>query len=233
MGGIIKQDRSVVPACDVQDLGGLEKLVKATAGVEGIGAYKVGFELVITYGLPAVVESIKAITDLPVIYDHQKAATDIPDTGAKFARACKAAKVDAVILFPLTGPKTEDAWIGACKKEKLGVIVGGEMTHPGFKESEGGYIEDSACTEIYKRASKQGIRDFVIPGNRLDRIKVYRDLLDDVKPVFYSPGLVAQGGKITDSAKAAGDRWHAIVGRGIYQAKDMEAAARELTKELI
>ncbi len=112
----------------------LKNLVKETCSVEGIGAYKIGLELCLPYGIPKVVETIRKFTNLPIIYDHQKAATDIPDLGEKFARAVKG--VNAVILFPFTGPETEKAWIKACKKARLGIIVGGEMTHKGFSEKE-------------------------------------------------------------------------------------------------
>lgn len=50
--------------------------------------------------------------------------------------------------------------------------------------------------------------------------------------MFYSPGFVAQGGKIDDATKVAGTQWHAIVGRGIYQALDMRNAALEYTSQL-
>ena len=229
----MKRDRSVIPACDVGSLEELERLVDATFSVEGVGAYKVGFGLALRYGLPAVCQSIRSRTDLPIIYDHQKAATDIPDTGELFAQVCKDAGIDAIILFPQAGPETERVWIEACKGKGLGVIVGGEMTHPSYKLSEGGWLDDGAIVRIYEAAKAQGIRDFVVPGNKPDRITYYAELLKDCEPVFYSPGLVAQGGEITESAKAAGDRWHAIVGRGIYRAEDMGAAARELTKSLL
>ncbi len=228
---IIKYDRSVIPACDVATISELEKLVDATCGVRGIGAYKIGFGLGLRYGLPKVCEAIRDKTDLPIIYDHQKAATDIPDTGELFAQVCKDAGVDAIILFPQAGPATEKAWIDACRKKGLGVIVGGEMTHPQYKKSEGGWLDDDAIVKIYEIAKAAGIGDFVVPGNKPDRIRFYKKLLGDV--VLYSPGLVAQGGEISDSTKAAGDKWHAIVGRGIYGAKDMNAAARELTRKLV
>jgi orotidine-5'-phosphate decarboxylase len=230
---IIKYDRSIIPACDVNDLESLGRLVEATSSVEGVGAYKIGFNLVIRFGMPATVETIRKFSDLPIIYDHQKGGTDIPEVGAKFVDACKSSCADAIILFPMTGPVSEKTWIDECKKQKMDVIIGGEMTHPGYKRSEGGYIADDACEEIYLNAAKEGVKDFVVPGNRIERISIYAELLKKVKPVFYSPGLVAQGGKITDSAKAAGERWHAIVGRGIYQAEDMNAAAKELTRELL
>ena len=47
-----------------------------------------------------------------------------------------------------------------------------------------------------------------------------------------APGFIAQGGKIEDAAKVAGDKFHGIVGRGIYQAQDMHAAALEHTSQL-
>jgi orotidine-5'-phosphate decarboxylase len=233
MGGIISRDKSIIPACDVVYLEDLERLVDATCNVEGIGGYKVGFGLALRYGLPVICESIREWTDLPIIYDHQKAATDTPHTGELFARTCKDAGVDAIILFPQAGPETEIAWIKACKESGLGVIVGGEMTHKGYLQSDDGWIDDMAIAKIYTIAKEAGIRDFVVPGNKPERIKVYASMLKDCEPVFYSPGLVAQGGEISESAKAAGDRWHAIVGRGIYQADDMTNAAKELTSKLI
>jgi orotidine-5'-phosphate decarboxylase len=233
MGSIIKRNRSVIPACDVVYLEDLERLVDATCDIEGIGAYKIGFGLGLRYGLPVICESIHEWTKLPIIYDHQKAATDTPHTGELFAKTCKDAGVDAVILFPQAGPETERAWINVCKDEKLGVIVGGEMTHPGYTKSSGGWIDDASIEKIYTIAKDAGIRDFVVPGNKPDKIREYAGLLKGCKPVFYSPGLVAQGGEITESAKAAGERWHAIVGRGIYGANDMAAAARELVSKLL
>jgi len=73
-----------------------------------------------------------------------------------------------------------------------------------------------------------------VPGNKPEKIKLYKAFLEakGIKPVFYSPGLMAQGGNISESAKAAGERWHAIVGRALYNAKDVHKAAKNLTREL-
>ena len=232
MNQIIKLEKSIIPSCDVSDLTKLKNLVKETCSVGGIGAYKIGLELCIPYGICQVVDVIRKQTDLPIIYDHQKAATDIPELGEKFAKAVKG--VDAVILFPFTGPETEIAWIKACRKEKLGIIIGGEMTHKGFLESEGGFISEKEALKIYEIAAKEKINDFVVPGNKPEKIELYKAFLEarGVKPIFYSPGLIAQGGNITESAKAAGERWHAIVGRALYDAKDIHKAAKELVKSL-
>ena len=66
------------------------------------------------------------------------------------------------------------------------------------------------------------VTDFVVPGNNLEMIKKIRDGLEasGVQPVFYAPGFVEQGGSISEAARVAGDRWHAIVGRGIYWNKE-------------
>ena len=232
MQKIIKLNKSIIPSCDVSNLTKLKNLVKETCSVEGIGGYKIGLELCIPYGICQVVDTIRKLTDLPIIYDHQKAATDIPELGEKFARAVKG--VDAVILFPFTGPETERAWIKACRKKKLAVIVGGEMTHNGFLEREGGFISESEALKIYEIAAGEKIADYVVPGNKPDKIMLYKVFLEarGIKPVFYSPGLIAQGGSINESGKAAGERWHAIVGRALYKSRDIHKSAKEMVKAL-
>lgn len=231
MPKIIKLDRSIIPSCDFNSIELLKQIVNETSDVEGIGAYKIGFSLVIPFGMEAVINAIREITDLPIIYDHQKAGTDIPDLAEIFIKSVKG--VNAVILFPQAGPETEKAWINAAKKENLGVIVGGEMTHNSYLVKDNGFIADNAPERIYTIAASLGVRDFIVPGNKPDKIKFYRDMLERINPVFYSPGLIAQGGKLTESAKAAGPRWHAIVGRAIYEQKDMHKATKELVREIV
>ena len=233
---IINRDKSVVPACDVSTLEEFDELVRQTADVEGIGGYKVGFELGLGYGLGKVVATARKHTDRPVIYDHQKAGTDIPDTGKNFARVCKNAGVDAVILFPQAGPETERAWIYHSLDKELKVIVGGRMTHPAYAVSEGGFITDEGALEMYKIAARAGVNNFVVPGNKPEVIQQVREVIEaeGVNPVFYAPGFIAQGGSISDAATVAGERFHGIVGRGIYQPQNMSIreAALEHTSQL-
>ncbi len=231
---IIKLRRSIIPSCDVDSLKKLRELVTATHDVEGVGGYKIGFELVILAGMNEVVKTIREVSNLPVIYDHQKAGTDIPEMGSHFMNACKRSGADAVIIFPQAGPQTERAWIAAAQKARLPIIVGGEMTHEGYLQQDGGFIGDDAPIKIYELAGSLGVTDFVVPGNKPFKIEFYRKFLEarKISPVFYSPGLIAQNGDITASAKAAGDNWHAIIGRGIYQAKDMRKAAQIYVKAL-
>jgi len=227
---IINLKRSIIPACDLS-IEVYEELLQKTADIEKVGAYKVGFELGLLYGLPKIVELTRKYSNKPIIYDHQKSGTDIPDTGKNFARILAKAGIDTVIHFSHAGPATLQAWIEASLEEGLNVIIGGLMTHAQFLTSDGGYIADTAIPEIYKLAAKCGVTDFVVPGNKPQAIKQIRELLinQGINPIFYAPGFIAQGGSISESGQAAGESWHAIVGRGLYQADDMRQAALEYT----
>lgn len=228
MDKLIDLDRSIIPACDVR-LREFEKIVRETADIPQIGAYKIGAILAVSEGLKKVVELARKYTDKPLIYDHQKAGTDIPETGAAFAATLRDCGIDAVILFPLSGPKTQEAWTLAAQEAELHVIIGSYMTHDRFLRSDGGYIDDAAIEKILVIAATQGVSNFVAPGNKPEGIKNLRQILSraGVDPVFYAPGFVTQGGTITAAGAAAGPHWHAIIGRALYEADDIRQAALE------
>lgn len=228
--------KSIIPACDVATLEEYEELVNQTKDIPGISSYKLGFELALRFGLPKLVEitRLKCACNKPLIYDHQKAATDIPDTGVKFAKTLKSSGIDIAILFPQAGPVTQSAWIEACRDEGLGVMVGGLMTHKGYAQSDGGYLADSGILQIYTNAAKAGIKDFIVPGTKPAEIQKIRELIEShgITPTFYSPGYAAQGGSIEPALNAAAGRLHPIVGRGLYEAKNIRNAALKLCEEL-
>ena len=168
-------------------------------------------------------------TNKPLIYDHQKAATDVPYTAKKFMECLSAAEFSAVILFPRVNDyEVQKAWIKAAFEEDLGVIIGGKMTHqkeyPPLREIE----------EIYSIATELGVLDFVVPGNEPDFINHIRKFIENegINPTFYAPGFATQGGDITESSKVAGERFHAIIGREIYEAKDIRQATLDLASKL-
>ncbi len=231
---IIPIDRSVVVALDVRTIGALEEVVIATADNPKIGGYKTGF-LLGYRGLQYVVETIRKHTQKPIIHDHQKAGTDIPMTGKDYAWICKESGVDAVILFPQSGPETEYAWMMHALDQELKVIVGGPMTHAGYKESEGGYLSDKGVERMIRNPAKVGINNFVAPGTKLDDFKRVIEIVQEEgieNPHYFAPGFVAQGGNITDAGRIAGKSWHAIVGTGIYAAENKREAALRLTSQL-
>lgn len=236
MTKLIERERGVIVAADVQEIETLEELVKHTCQVEGVGGYKVGLELVIAYGLPKVVSTIREHSNLPIIYDHQKGATDIPEIGQRFASACHSAGVDAVILFPFGGAETEISWIKACQEEGLTVLVGAHMTQPKFLASEGGFVADESPEKIFKIAAENGVKDFVVPGNKPQFVEKYKKLLEELLGednfVLYAPGFISQGGDISETGKVAGKRWHAIVGSAIYKSENPRQAAEDITHQI-
>lgn len=233
MRSIINVDRSIIPACDV-DRKRYEEIVKETRDIPQVGAYKIGAALALELGLPKVVEIARKHTTKPLIYDHQKASTDIPDTGKTFVRTVKDSGIDALIIFPLSGPATQTAWIQSAKEIGLPLISGGHMTHERFLRSEGGYIDDEAVDKMFTISASHGIRDYVVPGNKPDVIeKLRKQLLDHkIDPIFYAPGFITQGGSISEAAQVAGPRWHAIVGRALYEAHDIHKAALNIISHL-
>ena len=224
---IIKRDRSLILALDLL-LDRSKEVVEKTQNIDEVGAYKIpaisGLEGWINW-----VDTLRICTNKPLIYDGQKAGTDVPDTAEKFMESLSAAEFDAVILCPRTNDyATQEARIKAAQKQELGVIVGGEMTHI---ENPAHYAE---ILDIFSDAVDLGVTDFVVPGNRPESIKKIRErVLKEVKdPIFYAPGFFSQGGDITESAKVAGERFHAIVGRGIYEADDIRKATLDLASKL-
>jgi len=263
---IIKTDRSVIPACDVQPEV-FKNIVMQTRDIEGIGGYKIGITF-LDVGLKSIVDIAREYTDKPIIYDHQKAGTDIHEvTPDKFMDSMVRARVNAIILFPQAGPITEYEWIRAAQERDLGVIVGGEMTHPRYLDGDfnegrnknyteifeelgiarnlSGFIRSTAPIDMYELAARMGVRDFVVPGNKPDKIILYKGVIETMSGAkessYWSPGLVAQGGTVSEGAEAAGQRFHAITGRAVYWNKpesrlntpeEIRASALELTSQL-
>ena len=238
MEKLIVQQKSIIPACDVASQAKLKEIAIATSDIPGIGAYKVGLRLGLR-GLKRAVTIIRKYGDLPIIYDHQKGGTDIPDLGVEFAQDLKSFGVGAAILFPFGGAATERKWIEACQDAGLIVLVGGHMTQPEFLESEGGFIADSAPERIYATAVENGVTNFVVPGNKVEFVVKYRQLLERLLGkgnfTLYAPGFIKQGGSISETGDAAGENWHAIVGSALYKQEGVEnirLAALELTSQI-
>jgi orotidine-5'-phosphate decarboxylase len=229
-------DHGVIPACDVYTLKILREIIEATCDIEGIVGYKIGAVLGLTYGLPQLVSIVQEYTDLPIIYDHQKAGTDIPRMGEKFATICAEAGIKGVIIFPQTGPETEAAFIDSLFEKNLVPMVGGEMTHPKYLTKEGGFIRDSAPVEMYTSAARKGVEYFVVPGNKPEVVKQYHTLLSQIVkvPKYCMPGIGRQGGDIRSAFEPLeGASAYVIIGAEIYEHTDMTAAAQRFCTEVL
>lgn len=223
----------IIPACDMSDLSGLERLVAATADLPFVCGYKVGITPVLTGGISRVVEVVRGYSRAPIVYDHQKFGTDIPEIcSGNLLDVLVKAGVGAIIIFPQAGIRTLEATVEACLKKGLVPIVGGEMTHNGYLVRENGYIADGGPERMYTDAAALGVEHFVIPGTRLERMAYYKSVLARAvpNPKFLFPGIgKGQGGDIVEAfRRVSPNSSYAIVGRGIYAEEDMRAAARRL-----
>lgn len=221
----------IIPALDTTDLDAALRLVCRTAGRKSVYGYKLGFALGLTHGLPATVRRIREWTDKPLIYDHQKAATDIPDTGVLFGDVMKKAGLAEVILFPHTGPRTLEAWVRAMQERELKTIVGAVMTHPAYLVSEGGFIADEAAAAIYRQAAGLGVGAFVTPLTKPDVVaKLAAEVPFTAGQEFYSPGFGAQGGD--PGQFPALKRHYLIMGRTLMGAADPAKKLAEVEESL-
>lgn len=243
---IITAERSIIWAADtrpeifeqtVKKLGEAGMgAVNLKTGEPGLGAVKLGFTLGYSIGLPKAVEKIRELGSpvhpIPVIFDHQKAGNDIPDMGKEFAAVMSNASVDAAILFPFTGEDVEESWIKALQHYNIGVIVGAEMTHPGINDR----IKPGAFERMFTQAFELGVSNFVVPGNKPERVAHWRGLMDQElgqgKFDLFAPGFGFQGGAIQDAIDVAGRRFHPIVGRAIHTAEDPASVVRGMHEDL-
>lgn len=231
--GLFHMKYGIIPACDVDNLDELEELVIDTCKLEFIVGYKIGMELVWDYGGSSVISVIRRHSSLPIIYDHQKFGTDIPDIhGGRILSKFKRDKVDALIIFPESGIETLKAVVKGCKEMQILPIVGGEMTHKGYLTIEGGYISDESPERMYMDAATLGVEHFVIPGTRITSMEKYKKMLINIgiQPSLLFPGIGrGQGGDILEAFLASSPcPSYAIVGRGIYAQSDKKLASINL-----
>ncbi|HSW31789.1 MAG TPA: orotidine 5'-phosphate decarboxylase / HUMPS family protein [Longimicrobiales bacterium] len=217
----------ILISCDVRDLSELDTLVLATHDIDGIAGYKLGISLALSCGLTEAVRRVRAVCSLPIVYDHQKGATDIPAMGALFARVCASAGVHAAILFPLSGPATERAWIKELRTAGVEPVVGGLMTHPGFLESEGGFLLDDAPRRMIAAAREEGVTSFVVPGTKLELASALAaGLGQDAR--FLVPGIGTQGGTIDALARQLPIRQcYPIIGSAVYNSPSPRGSAEK------
>ena len=208
----------LIPALDCSELAEAIRIVRAVDQVEGVYGYKLGFSLGLGYGLPRVVEEIRKVSKKPVIYDHQKAATDIPDTGDLFAKTLARAGIDEAILFPQAGPETLAAWTVALQAKEIKVIVGGIMTHKKYLASEGGFLQDEGILGAYQAAVALGVKAFVVPLTKPELVRQVAERVGEGDWEFYSPGMGKQGGSLKDFEFLK--RHYLIVGRSLMSAPD-------------
>ena len=224
----------IIVALDAETLDACKRTVDATTAVEGVVGYKLGMTTALRLGLAEAVRQLRDHTDLPLLYDHQKAGPDVFDMAAKFAALCAEAKVDGLILFPTAGPRAVEGFVTETIRQGLLPLVGGDLPFADYNVSGGGYVADDALERIIDRAVEFGANHFVIPGNKTDKLRHHSERLKEKlrAPVFVVPGIGPLGGRIGELVAAAnGCSVYGVVGRAVYGAPDQAMAARALVDE--
>ncbi len=232
----LRSSHGILIALDMESLDAMRRVVAQTTAIHGIIGYKVGLTAALRLGLGNAVAELRSSTDLPLIYDHQKAGPDVPDMAPKFSATCKQAGVDGLILFPLAGPRAVVGFAGSAYAHRLLPVVGGDLPFPDYNLSGGGYVVDDALERIFCKAIEIGVDHFVIPGNTAAKVAFHaRWLVEKIeRPSIFIPGIGALGGSIASAFTAApGCDLYAVVGRAIYDAPDPGEAARRLADEAL
>ena len=231
----LTEERGIIIAADVPTIHDLQSLADLSSQTDEVVAIKVGFLLALRFGLPAVVSAVNEVCDLPVIYDHQKAGTDIPAMGKPFAETCRDSGVKGAIFFPQAGPKTLEAFVSAAFDCGLTPVLGLVMTHPAYLQSEGGFIADDAPDVMCKIAVDLGVSNFVLPGTKPEIITKFAEgPLAAVRPVsIMMPGIGSQGGAISTALEATRGHYpFPIIGSAVYKAHDPKAALEQFAAEI-
>jgi orotidine-5'-phosphate decarboxylase len=221
----------ILPALDMDSLDEMARVVEATTRIDGVVGYKLGLTATLRLGLEGAVKLLRAVTDRPLIYDHQKAGPDVPDMAAKFAATCRAAGVDGLVLFPVAGPRAVREFVGHALKNQLLPLVGGDLPLPDYNVAGGGFIADDALERIFVLALEIGAQHFIVPANRPEKVRRHAEALKRAlpRPSLFLPGIGPLGGSITATfEQAPGCNLYAVVGRAIYGAPDPAEAARRL-----
>lgn len=226
----------LIVACDVNNFSTLEMLARDLGDLNFITGFKIGMHLTLKSGLFKTVEAVKEHTQKPIIYDHQKYGTDIPDVcGGEILKMIRKAGVDGLIIFPQSGIETLKATVKGCRKYGLTPIVGGVMTHKGFLVNEGGYIDDQATERIYMDAAKLMVKYYILPGNRIELMKKFKEnilrFVSEPKILFPGVGLGQKGDIRVAFQTTLPVPSYAIVGRSIYRSNNVKEAAENIWKE--
>ncbi len=203
---------------------------------EEITALKFGSQVIEGEGFATTTRLLNQIGNkLPLCYDRQKGATDVPFMVERQVAQAAEAGFSSYIGSPLGAGSsavegregTLEAFVAAAKKFGVAPIVVLEMTQPGALA----FSSPAQAEALAQRAYDLGVRYFVAPASKPDRIAAYRKIIGSDSKII-SPGVGPQKtGNAVEDAKAAvmAGADHIVAGRAIYDSPDPVAATKELS----
>ena len=187
---------------------------------EYIDTIKIGYPLALAEGLE-IIKKLKDKFEFKVICDFKVA--DIDATNEKICDETFKAGADAIICHGFVGSDSVQACLDMADKHEKELFLLTEMSHPGAKM----FLQQNA-EAIAQMGVDMGIKNYVAPATRLDRLSIIRDI---VGPDAYiiSPGVGKQGG---DGKKTLEFSNAIIVGRSIYESDNPKLACENLIESL-
>ena len=224
----------IIPALDVSSTAAARDIVAATSSVPGVVGYKLGLATVLELGLAAAVDVVAGLTDLPVIYDHQKAGLDIPSNAINFARSLSAAGVRAAVVFPIAGPRATVKYTSAIRAAGIVPLVGGLLALSDYTRSAGGWVSDDVLEQVARISLAHSEHHLVVPAGIHIGPVVRLAAEAGVRPRLFVPGISASGLELQALSAVAGSvaGIYPIVGRAVVAADDPAAAAARLVSAL-
>ena len=209
---------SIILALDLQTI---DEAMEVAEGVrEYVNTIKIGYPLVLAEGLESI-SIIKEEFDCKVIADFKVA--DIPETNSKIADLTFKAGADAIIVHGFVGEDSAQACLDSAERFGGNVFLLTEMSHPGASR-----FLQYAADEIAHMGVDMGLKNFVAPSTKLDRLKKIRSIVGNESFVI-SPGVGVQGGDPRRTLEFADA---IIVGRSIYSSENPEKAVKSIIDDI-
>lgn len=230
-GNMFHLGYGVILAIDVSGMDGIKMLVEVGEELEGVVGYKPGaLSLLCSNGLPSLSKEMRKITGKPLIMDWQKLVPDYPmeeptrealiESAKGFSNILKRAKIQGAVIYPsLTAfdPLPQTVYTERIAEKGVEPFVVGRFTSDGGLIKEGGVLPDNTPELIYEQAAKEGVKYFIMPGNRPEEVGGFMELVLKNMPVpepeIGMPGHGLQGGTIKEGFKSTlGYPTYAIIG---------------------
>lgn len=208
----------IILALDVQNMKSALNIVEDVS--DYINTIKIGYPLALAEGLGSITQ-IKEEFDCNVIADFKVA--DIPETNTKITDLTFKAGADALIAHGFVGGDSVKACLESAQKHGKEVFLLTEMSHPGASRFLKPAAEDIAAMGV-----EMGIKNYVAPATKLDRLKKIREIVGDGAFII-SPGVGAQGGSASKTLQFADA---AIVGRSIYLSESPRNAVKSIVDSI-
>jgi len=205
---------NIILAMDLMDLLNAYELVEPIA--KYIDTIKIGYPLTLAEGIGSI-QVFKENFNFKVICDYKVA--DIPETNSKIADLTFDAGADAIIAHGFVGRDSVEACVNIAHRYGKDVFLLTEMSHPGAKMFIQGVSDD-----IAKMGVDMGIKNYVAPSTRLDRLSDIRNIVGKDSFII-SPGVGTQGGNPKDTLNYADAL---IIGRSIYEEDNPKIAISEI-----